>query len=178
MAEPVTVARPYAQALFRLARERDALGHWQAQLDLLATLVAHPDLAQVVRDPRRTRSELAELVTAIAGERLDAAGRNFVRLLAENRRLALLPAIRDLYTRLRHEAEGEVDVELVAAREVPEPLLRQITEALQQRLHRQVAVQARTDPALLGGAVIRAGDLVIDGSLRGRLARLAQALSH
>ncbi|RMG29748.1 MAG: F0F1 ATP synthase subunit delta [Gammaproteobacteria bacterium] len=178
MAEPVTIARPYAQALYRLARERDALGPWQERLDLLAAIAMHPEVDRRVRDPRLTREQSAALFLDIAGEHLDAAGRNLVRLLAENRRLPLLPAIRDLYARLRHEAEGAVDVELVAAREVPEALVERITAALSQRLQRRVDVSVRTDPGLLGGAVIRAGDLVIDGSVRGRLQRLAQALGQ
>jgi len=178
MAEPITVARPYAQAVFRLARETGRLDAWQDRLDLLAAIADHPDMARLIGDPRLTRKQLADLVLEIAGERLDEPGRNFVRLLAENRRLALLPQIRELYSALRHAAEGEVDVELVTAREVPEDLVRQIAEALRRRLDRQVSLSTRIDPALLGGAVIRAGDLVIDGSVRGRLQRLAQTLSH
>ena len=178
MAEPITVARPYAQAVFRLAREAGRLEAWQAQLDLLAAVAAHPDMARLIGDPRLTRTQLADLVLEIAGERLDEAGRNFVRLLAENRRLGLLPVIRELFTQLRHAAEGEVDVELVTASEVPESLVGQIADALRRRLNREVSLSTRIDPGLLGGAVIRAGDLVIDGSVRGRLARLAQLLSH
>ncbi len=160
MAEPITVARPYAQAVFRLAREAGRLEAWQAQLDLLAAVAAHPDMARLIGDPRLTRTQLADLVLEIAGERLDEAGRNFVRLLAENRRLGLLPVIR------------------VTASEVPESLVGQIADALRRRLNREVSLSTRIDPGLLGGAVIRAGDLVIDGSVRGRLARLAQLLSH
>jgi len=178
MAELTTIARPYAQAIFELAREQDRLAPWSQTLNLLAAIAVDPQLGALIDNPRLTESQLADLFVEIAGDALDDTGRNTVRLLAHNRRLTTLPEIARLYDQMRSEAEGAVQAELISAQPVSDAQARAVSEALKRRLGRDVQLESRVDETLLGGAVIRAGDLVIDGSVRGRLARLGSALSH
>jgi F-type H+-transporting ATPase subunit delta len=124
-----------------------------------------------------TPEELATLVIEIEGQHLDQEGGNFVRTLAENRRLALLPEISARFDELKNEAEGVIDVTVTSAAPLDDSQRGTLAAALERRLRRSVRLQCATDPALIGGAVLRAGDLVIDGSLRGRLERIAYELT-
>lgn len=178
MAETLTIARPYAQAAFQFASSHDALGEWSQMLEFLSAVAADPEMAAVIEDPRMTESKLAELFMGVGTGRLDEKAHNFIRLLAENRRLQLLPYIAAQYEGLRREAEKTVRAELITAYPVSEEQKAAFTAALKQRLGREIELECTTDKALLGGAVIRAGDLVIDGSVSGKLERLATALSH
>lgn len=178
MAESNTVARPYAQGVFKLAREQDALQAWSDMLQFAATVVAHPDLRPALSSPRLTGEQKLELLLDICGDRLNESGQNLIRLLIENDRLRLLPAIAEQFYALRAEAERTVDATLVSAQAVDEDLRKQLAEALERRLDRRVNLRTEVDEALVGGAVIRAGDLVIDGSVQGKLKRLAGTLSR
>lgn len=178
MAERSTIARPYAQAIFELAQKDGDLARWSDALDLLTMAARDPNLAPLLGSPRIGRQALADLLIDLAGSRLNDAGRNFVRLLAETRRLVLLPDIATQYNQLRAEAEGTIDARLIVAQPVDAAARERIAAALSKRLDRKVTLAVETDPSLLGGAVIRAGDLVIDGSVRGRLASLAATLSR
>ncbi|ROR34332.1 F0F1 ATP synthase subunit delta [Inmirania thermothiophila] len=177
MAELITVARPYARAVFELARERGELELWSRRLQDLAAVAATPEVAALVRSPRVGKERVYALLVELVGEQLGAEGRNLLRLLVENRRLALLPAIAEAYEALRMEAEGRVRAEVVSARPLEEAQAERIRAALERRLGRKVELGHRVDESLIGGAVIRAGDLVIDGSVRGRLQRLAAELA-
>lgn len=176
MAESSTVARPYAQAIFELAQEDDAFQRWSDILEMLVSIVRDPTLLALIHSPRVNDEELAALIVDIAGEHLDASGANVVRLLAANDRLPLLPKIAALYERLRAEAQGVVDAELVAAVPVSDAQRERVREALERRFGASVNLQCRTDEALMGGALVRAGDWVIDGSVRAQLRKLAGAL--
>ena len=178
MAETLTVARPYAHAAFLFASEHRVLKDWSEMLALLAAIVADPAVCALIENPRMTEAQLADLTIGIGGERLNEQGANFVRALAENRRLGLLPDIAALFEIQRREAEGRVQAELTTAFPASATQQAQIAEGLRKRLGREIELTCRTDAALLGGAVIRAGDLVIDGSVRGKLERLGTALSH
>ncbi|MGH8301028.1 MAG: F0F1 ATP synthase subunit delta [Steroidobacteraceae bacterium] len=173
MAEKSTIARPYAKAAFEEARDRGRLGPWSQALRTAAAVVNDSRVADLLGNPRVTPGELAALVIEIAGSELDEEGRNFVRTIADNRRLALLPEISALFDELKGEAEGIVDVTVTSAAPLDESERGKLATALERRLGRSVRLQCATDPALIGGAVLRAGDLVIDGSLRGRLERIA-----
>ena len=177
MADKSTVARPYAKAAFEEARDRKRLGPWSEALHTAAAVVGDPRVEALLGNPRVTPEELAALVIEIAGPKLDEEGRNFVHTLADNRRLALLPEISALFDGLKGEAEGIIDVTVTSAAPLDDSELGKLTAALERRLGRSVRLQCATDPALLGGAVLRAGDLVIDGSLRGRLERIAYELT-
>lgn len=177
MADKSTIARPYAKAAFEEARDRKQLGPWSDALRISAAVVGDARVEALLGNPRVTPEELAALVIEIAGPQLGEEGRNFVRTLADNRRLALLPEISTLFDELKSEAEGIVDVTVTSAAPLDDSQQRKLAAALERRLGRSVRLQCATDPALIGGAVLRAGDLVIDGSLRARLERIAYELT-
>ncbi|HJS91015.1 MAG TPA: F0F1 ATP synthase subunit delta [Steroidobacteraceae bacterium] len=176
MADKSTIARPYAKAAFEQARDRKRLGPWSKALRTAAAVVADPRVGSLLGNPRVTPQELAALIIE-AGPELDEEGRNFVRTLADNRRLGVLPEISALFDELKSEAEGIVEVTVTSAAPLDEAERKKLAQALERRLGRQVHMQCATDPKLIGGAVLRAGDLVIDGSLRGRLERIAYELT-
>lgn len=178
MAETLTVARPYAHAAFLHAREQGALKEWSGMLELLSMVAADPTMQRLIENPRVTETQLADLIVDIAGARLDGNCANFVRVLADNRRLALLPDIAALFEIERSKAEGRVQAELTTAFPATDAQQASIIEGLRRRLGREIELTCKTDASLLGGAIIRAGDLVIDGSVRGKLERLGTALSH
>ncbi|MGH8198791.1 MAG: F0F1 ATP synthase subunit delta [Steroidobacteraceae bacterium] len=177
MADKSTIARPYAKAAFEEARDRKRLGPWSEALRTAAAVVSDPRVEALLGNPRVTPEELAALVSEIAGPQLDEQGRNFMQALADNRRLSLLPEISGLFDELKGEAEGVIDVTVTSAAPLDDSQRTKLTAALERRLQRTVRLQCATDPALIGGAVLRAGDLVIDGSLRGRLERIAYELN-
>jgi F-type H+-transporting ATPase subunit delta len=178
MAETTTIARPYAQAAFELAREQGTLAKWSEALALASAVATDGGIRKLIGSPRVTRGQLADLVIDICGTRLDDAARNFVRVLADNGRLGVLPQIAALFEALRAEAEGVIEADMVSAFAVDEAQKSGIAAALKARLGREVTLTCSVDPELIGGAVIRAGDLVIDGSVKGKLAKLASALNH
>ena len=178
MAETITVARPYAQAAFNYAAEQQALREWSDMLALLATVAADPDMVRVIESPQLTEKQLADLIIDVCGDRLTDKGANFVRVLADNRRLELLPDIAALFEIQRQQAEGTIKAELVSAYPATDEQQASIIEGLRRRLGKNIELSCSTDAGLLGGAIIRAGDLVIDGSVRGKLQRLGSALSR
>ena len=178
MAETTTIARPYAQAAFELAQSDNALPVWSAMLNLAAAVAHDPQLAALLSSPRISRSELADLFIGVCGVHLTAQGQNFIRLLADNRRLNVLTEIAALFQVLRATAEGVLEASMISAQPVTDAQRAQIITALRTRLKREITLTVSTDAGLLGGAIIRAGDLVIDGSARGKLAKLAVALNH
>ncbi len=178
MAERATIARPYAKAAFEYARDAKAFARWSQGLEVAAEIVEDPRIAALIHNPRLTAEDLAGLISDVAGERLDAGMENFVRVLAENRRLPLLPEIAAHYEAERARVENTVDVEVISAVPLSTAEGDKLSQALQARLKRRVRMQNSVDATLLGGAVIRAGDLVIDGSLKGRLERLGTELTR
>jgi F-type H+-transporting ATPase subunit delta len=170
MAEKSTIARPYAKALFAHARENKQVAQWSEALEAAALAVSDERVARLLHSPRVTPTELGDLVADVT--RGDAGVRHFLQVLASNRRLGYLPEIADRFARLRAESENTVDVTVTSASALSEAQQQQYATALKQRLNREVRLHYSLDPALLGGAVLKADDLVIDGSLRGRLERL------
>jgi F-type H+-transporting ATPase subunit delta len=177
MADKSTIARPYARAAFEEARALKRLEPWSEALEVAAKVVADPRVAALLGNPRVTPDELAELVSSIAAPKLGEEGGNFVRTLAANRRLAVLPEIAALFDELKDAAEGVADVTVTSAAPLAAGQQKALSAALEQRLQRSVRLHCVTDPALIGGAVVRSGDLVIDGSLRTRLERIAYELT-
>ena len=178
MAEILTIARPYAHAAFLFADSHQALKEWSGMLEFLAVVAADPEMTDLFDNPRITETQLAELYISIGDDRLDDNCHNFIRLLAENRRLKLLPEIAALFEIQRRDAEKSIRAELITAFPVTAAQQAAVTAALKQRLGREIELECITDATLLGGAIIRAGDLVIDGSVRGKLERLGNSLSH
>jgi F-type H+-transporting ATPase subunit delta len=173
MAERITTARPYAKAIFSLARDRNTLEATAAGLTRAAEVVTDARVKALIGSPHLTPVQLADIVTGVVGTGLDESSRNFVALLAANRRLGFLPEIAALFELMKSELENAVDVEVVAASEPTSDQLARFTESLQKKLGRKVRLHTKVDGSLMGGAVLKAGDLVIDGSIKGRLERLA-----
>jgi F-type H+-transporting ATPase subunit delta len=182
MADLSTVARPYAKALFDLAHGEKKLPQWSAALAAAAAVVADANAKRALANPAFADGERAALVGSIAGavkggELLTTqAGANFLRIVAENGRLTVLPEIAAQFDALKAEAENKVNVTVTSATAVDDALARQIKTALEQKLKRTVELSLAVDPALIGGAIIQADDMVIDGSVRTRLQRLTEKL--
>jgi F-type H+-transporting ATPase subunit delta len=177
MAERITTARPYAKAIFALARKNDSLAATAEGLVLGAEVVANPQVRSLLGSPHVTAAQLSELVNDVAGNKLDQNGRDFITLLALNRRLGFLPEIAALFAQMKAEVENAVDVEVTSATALSADQESRYAAALQKKLGRAVRLRTKVDQTLLGGAVLRAGDLVIDGSIKGRLERLATELT-
>lgn len=177
MADLSTLARPYAKAVFELARDGGKLKDWSAVLAAMAQAVRQPELARLIGNPALTRAELISVFEGVLGKQLDAQATALLRLLGENNRLKTLPAIAEQYEALRAEAESRVDVEIVTATAVASAQQAALVAAVRKRLSREVVVAWTTDESLVAGAQIRAGNLVIDGSVRGELERLQVALA-
>jgi F-type H+-transporting ATPase subunit delta len=177
MADKLTVARPYARAAFAEARGEQRLTPWSQALKVAAQVVKDPRVEGLLDNPRVTATQLADLVIGIAGPDLGEHGENFVRTLAANRRLAYLPEISEQFEVLKDVAEGVADVTVTSAAALDEARQKKLIAALEKRLKRKVRLHSEIDPGLIGGAILRAGDLVIDGSLSARLARIAYELT-
>jgi F-type H+-transporting ATPase subunit delta len=178
MAEKVTIARPYAQAVFDIANSKGALKEWSGKLALLTAVVSDPQLQRLLGNPQIGAERLIDIIVSVCGDKLDKEGASLVRVLAENRRLDILPELTGLYEGLRAEAEKTVQAELTSAYPLTDEQKASISAALRKRLGREVQLSCATDESLIGGAIIRAGDLVIDGSVAAHVSRLATALSR
>jgi F-type H+-transporting ATPase subunit delta len=178
MAEKVTIARPYAKAAFEYAREHKDFGRWSQVLAAAAAVVSDERIARLLTNPRVTPQQLVGLIAEAAGAAMDEKAGNFLSTLAENRRLGLLPYIATIYEALRAEVENVADVQVTSAVALDQAQLQRLTGALRKRLKREVRLQCAVDAALIGGAVVRSGDWVLDGSLKARLDRLAMQLTN
>jgi F-type H+-transporting ATPase subunit delta len=177
MAERATIARPYARAAFSYAKESDRLSQWSAWLARGGAAVANEEFQRVRHSPGVRSSELTDLIAGVAGDALDDHGRALLGLLAENGRLDYLPEIAEQFEELVAEDQNVTDVEVVSAVPLDQRQTERLAAALRDRLGREVRLHCRSDPGLIGGAVVRAGSLLIDGSLTGKLERLETELT-
>ena len=177
MSEAITTARPYAQAAFEEAQKLSDLKGWSEVLQSLAEAVSYPEVCTVISSPRVERTQLTGLLGDILGGRAKPQQLNFIRVLAENQRLLLLPEIAAIYETLRAEAEKTVNVVVDSAFELSAAQQERIASALKKRMGREIKLVCQVNKELLGGVVIRAGDKVIDGSARTRLSEMATALA-
>jgi F-type H+-transporting ATPase subunit delta len=178
MAEKATIARPYAKAAFESARQHHAFETWSRVLATASSVVQDERVAPLLSSPRVTSEQLSDLISGIVGGDLDEQTRNFLATLASNRRLAFLPEIGSIYEALRAEEENTADVQVVSAVALSEAQQQRLATALKKRLKRDVRLHCEVDASLIGGAIVRAGDFVIDGSLKARLDRLAAEMTH
>jgi len=177
MADFSTIARPYAKAVFELARDSGKFDDWSKRLDFWSALVAHPDMASRLEAPGFTHQDRASMLEKM-DDQMDDESRSFIRLLSENNRLSVMGDIRDNFEALRAEEEGEIEASVTSAFELSDAQREKIIAALGKRLNRKVRLVETVDDTLIGGAIIRAGDLVIDGSLQGRVNNMANAVGN
>ncbi len=178
MAEPSTVARPYAEAVFRLADGEGKLANWSAMLGALGQISEDERVREAMGDPKTSGPSIAGLFIGILAGKLSAEGENLVRVLAENRRLALLPEIHLQFEVLRNEREGVVDVDIASAFELTAEQLADLVKRLEIKTGRKVKPRLSIDKELIGGVMVAIGDKVIDASARAQLAALASALKN
>jgi F-type H+-transporting ATPase subunit delta len=174
--EVTTIARPYAEAVFARAREREEVGTWGAALATLSVIADDPHMAEQIANPNVSRERLCEAILEIAGEGLSSEARNLVSLLAANNRLSTLSEISRLFNELETRHQGVRQVQVLSAFDLDEGAQKELAAVLAKRLRAQVEMTVQADPSLIGGVVVRAGDLVIDGSVRGKLHKLANEL--
>jgi F-type H+-transporting ATPase subunit delta len=176
MAEPSTIARPYAEAAFRLADESGKLAEWSAALANLAAVAADARMRAAAGDPNLSAAQAAGLFISVLAGKLPAGGENFVRVLAENSRLELLGEIRARYEALKNEREGVIEAEVISAFDMDAAQLADLVARLEKRSGRKVNARVSVDKALIGGVKVVLGDKVIDGSARAQLGALEAAL--
>ncbi len=174
--EATTVARPYAEAIFERAKESDQLKPWSEMLSLLQMVATDEAMAGLISNPLFDRQRLIKLIMEVGGDRLSAEAGNLVTVLTANGRLQLLPEICELYETMKATSERTINVLVRSAYELKAAESKALAGALKQRLGRDVTITSELDPGLIGGVHIRAGDLVIDGSIRGKLEQLANEL--
>ena len=162
--------------MFARAQQGANLDHWAETLQLLAAMVKEPSLAALIGDPMFARDKLVTLLLDIAGDQLDGEGQNLVKLLVQNGRLPVLPEIAALYATLKAESQRILSVHIISAYALQEAQEKHIAEALKRKLGRDITITSEQDDGLIGGVHIRAGDMVIDGSVRGKLQQLANEL--
>ena len=177
MEESGTIARPYALAAFEQAQQDGQVAEWSGMLECLEVIASDPTVKGLFANPKVDREAVSALIVDIAGDRLTTYGRNFLRLLGQNGRLGRLGAIRSIFEQEREALEGRGQVEVHSAYPLTPEQEERIGDAMSNRLGVSVSLSVRVDPDLIGGVVVRAGDLVIDASLRGRLDQLRQALA-
>jgi F-type H+-transporting ATPase subunit delta len=177
MAEKTTIARPYAKAAFQEAQGDKRLTQWSETLRAAATAVRDPRVHELLGSPSISGEDLAQFVMGVTGAVLDEHAQNFFRTLAENHRLGILPEISTLFDEYKDEAERVVDVTVTSAAPIDTAQQQALAKALERKLKRSVRLHCDTDSTLIGGAVLRAGDTVIDGSLLSRLKRIAFELT-
>ena len=177
MAENITLARPYADAAFQLARTTGALGPWQQALDRMAAVAADAQMVECIDNPRLQSSQVAQLFLDVVGT-VSAEQQNFVRLLVDNERLQVLPEIRDLYVELKNGQEGVKEADIASAFPLDDATLKNLVAELEARFQCRIQATVSLDPELIGGVRIAVGDQVIDASVRGKLAAMATALKN
>jgi len=176
MAEDVTIARPYAEAVFALADAAGALAGWSRTLGVMATVAANPEMRAAAANPALSADRVYGLFASACGD-LATEAQNLVHVLIENGRLALLPEIRGIFEELKNEREGVLQAVVTSARPLDRGELATLVVELERRFQRRIDPQVRVDPGLIGGAMVQVGDEVIDGSVRGKLSAMALALA-
>ncbi len=177
MSENVTAARPYAKAIFELAKKGASFDAWSERLKFLSAVVADKNVATVLEQPNTTAVERAGMIEKIAGDKLDSEGANAVRLLAENGRLGLMGSIATLFDEYRAEDEGTLQATVISAIALDDNYRAKLATSLERKFNKKIDIVNTIDESLIGGAIIRAGDVVIDGSVKGKLEQLGSNLS-
>jgi F-type H+-transporting ATPase subunit delta len=178
MSNVTTLSRPYAKAAFELAEANDATDLWSEMLDLASALVSEETLAALLESPHVSSGQIVQLLSDAAGEAFDAGFRDYLSVLAENKRFSLLPQVTTLYKKLHEEANKVLRVRVVSAFALEDSQTSRMKDALAKRFDREIVLESEVDSSIVGGAVIYAGGQVIDGSLKDRLSKLSNSLSN
>jgi len=171
--ESTTIARPYANAAFEYAVESNSLDTWSAALDLLGAIASDSSMDSAIKDPKVSNEQLLDIVSSVGGDALKSKEiTNFIKILIENERLQYAPEMTRLYEDLLADKKGAIEVLVTSAHELGNDESAKIADAMKKRLGKEVEITSSVDSSLIGGAIIKAGDMVIDTSLRGRLQKL------
>ena len=176
MSDLATLARPYAEAVFKRANEAKATDKWSEMLTFVALAMQENELIALVRNPKVTKDRIVRLILEVSKGLLDKEGENFVKLLAQNDRLLLAPQIATLYEEYKAEDEGYVDVDVSSAFALTKAEEKNLIASLEKMLNKSIRLNVGVDKTLIGGFLARAGDIVIDGSIKGQLQQLAKRL--
>jgi F-type H+-transporting ATPase subunit delta len=177
MAEVSTVARPYAKAAFEYAQEKGILTQWSDLLAMASAVAANSDIKNVFESPSLTSEKKAQIFVDVCGADLGSDGKNFVFSLAKHKRLAALPMIAEMFEKLKAAKDQAVDVMVISAFEMSAEQQSKLAETLKNKWQKDVSIETQVDSDLIGGVIIRAGDVVIDSSVRGKLAKVAEAVN-
>lgn len=178
MKDLAKIARPYALAAFEYAKDHDQIESWSNMLNAYAAFLQQPELLQFLKNPAYNLKQQTDLLLHLKPDLLDEFKQNFIKLLAENRRLAMLPLIAQLFAQLRAESEKTQEVWLKSAVPLQESYLKKMTALLEKKFQRKVELQCEVDPDLIGGLYIQAGDYVVDGSVKGQLTRMQEVVTR
>ena len=178
MSDNITAARPYAKAVFETAQADSSQTAWSEVLGFLSSVATHEEMAEVLESPATNATDKGELLIEVCGAKCGDQHRNFINLLAENGRLILLPEIFQLFEEFCAEADSKIEATVTSAYPLSETQQQAMTEALKKKLGCDVTLVTQIDKTLIGGVIIKAGDLVIDGSTQARLSSLASMLTH
>ncbi|KIO49411.1 F0F1 ATP synthase subunit delta [Nitrosospira sp. NpAV] len=176
MAEARTIARPYAEAVFRLAKATDALPAWSDMLQLAAAIAADDGIRALIGNPKVPARRLGELLLGVGGDKFNEAGRNFIVLLAENGRIEILPEVSELFEQLKTQHEGVLGAKIASAFAMSDEQLKDLVASLEIKFKRKIEATVSIDPELIGGVKVEIGDEVLDASVRGKLEAMAVAL--
>ncbi len=177
MSDLTTAARPYARAVFEMAKDSKELDKWSDSLAFMSAIASNEEVRKLLSSPKMAKQAGADAFIKLCDNKLDDKAKNLVRMLAENDRLSLLPELSVIYDALKAEAEGSVEAKVSTAKKLTKAEEDAISSALKKRLGRDIKLKVSVDESLLGGAVIQAGDLVIDGSLKGRLEKMKSIMA-
>lgn len=176
MAEALTIARPYAEAAFRLAKAGDTLSTWSSMLQFTAVIAVDKHIRTLLGNPEVSTKRLGELLLDICGDKLNNEGRNFILLLVENKRVEVLPEIRDLFEQLKAQHEGVLEAKIASAFAMTDVQLKDLVAGLESKFKRKIEAKVNVSPELIGGVKVEIGDEVFDASVRGKLEAMSVAL--
>lgn len=176
MAEEITIARPYAEAVFRLAKERNTLSAWSDMLKVISETISVGQIQALVSNPSVSADKLSEIILEICGDKLNSEGKNLVALLIENDRIEVLPQLSDLYEQLKAQYEGILEANITSAYEISDKQLEKLVSVLENKFKCKIKTKVNIDPELIGGVKVVIGDEVIDSSVRGKLETMSVAL--
>lgn len=178
MSDLSTAARPYAKAVYELASENNSEQQWSESLAYLSVVCADEQIASRLDDPTITHNKLSELLISICGDKVGDQGGNLIKLMAESGRLPLMSEVAGIYEELVASSKGIVDAQMISAFDVTDAQREAVIASLKKRFNKEVRLEVSVDSELLGGAIIKAGDLVIDGSVKGRMAKMTSSLTR